>query len=73
MPWVGLQYVYVVLWYFLSILTVSVAYAAVRSKDGGSVVVDSLVIVAVIVCRGFVFGPYFVMQNLVCFLILQSS
>ena len=32
--------------------------------DGGSVVVDSLFIVAPIICGGSVFGPYFVMQYL---------
>ena len=36
-------------------------------------VIDSLFIVAPIVFKGSVFGPYFVMQYLVSFLILQSS
>ena len=40
---------------------------------GGSVVDDSLFIVAPIVCGGYVFGPCFVMQCLVSFLDLQSS
>ena len=35
------------------------------------VVADSLFIVAPIVCGGSVFGPCFVMQNLVPFLVLQ--
>ena len=39
----------------------------------GSVVVDSSFIVAPIVCKGSVFGPSFVMQYLVSFLVLQSS
>ena len=34
---------------------------------------NSLFIVAPIVCGGFVFGPCFVMQYLVFFLVLQSS
>ena len=38
-----------------------------------SVVVDSLFIVAPIVCVFFVFGPCFVVQYLVSFLVLQSS
>ena len=39
-------------------------------EDGGSVVVDSLFIVAPIVCEGILFGPCFVMQYLVSFLVL---
>ena len=37
------------------------------------VVVDSLFAVAPIVCRFFVFGPCFVVQYFVSFLVLQSS
>ena len=41
---------------------------------GGSVViVDSLFNVAPIVCGGSVFGPCFVVQYIVSFLVLQSS
>ena len=43
------------------------AWAAVSLKV--ATVVDSLIIVAPIVCRGSVFGPCFVMQYLVSFLI----
>ena len=39
----------------------------------GSVVVDSLLIVATIVCGGFVFGSHVVVQCLMSFLVLQSS
>ena len=42
-------------------------------KGDGYVVVDSLFVVAAIVCLGLVFGPCFVMQYLVSFLMLQSS
>ena len=35
--------------------------------------VDLLFIVAPTVCEGFVFGPSFVMQYLVSFLVFQSS
>ena len=44
-----------------------------RLRSGGSVVVDSLFLVAPIVCGCSVFGPYFVMQYLVSILVLQSS
>ena len=37
------------------------------------VVVDSLFAIAPIACRFFVFGPCFVVQYLVSFLVLQSS
>ena len=40
---------------------------------GGSLVVDSLVFVPYIVCGGYVFGPCFVMDYVVSFLVLQSS
>ena len=40
---------------------------------GGSVVVDSLFYVLLIVCGGSVFGLYFIMHYLVSFLVLQSS
>ena len=40
---------------------------------GGSVVVDSLFIVASVILWGFVFGPCFVMQYLVSYLVFQSS
>ena len=42
-------------------------------EGGGSVGVDSLAIVAHIGCGYFVFGPCFVVQYLVSFLVLQSS
>ena len=48
------------------------ALSAVRLKVGGSVVVESLFIDAPIVCGGTVFGPCFVMQYLVSYLVLQS-
>ena len=38
-----------------------------------SVVVDSLLIVALIVCEGSVYDPCFVTQYLLSFLVLQSS
>ena len=41
--------------------------------NGGSVVVDSLFIVAPIVCVGFVLGPCFFMLYFVSFLGLQLS
>ena len=42
-----------------------------KSRD--SVVVDSLFVVAPIVCVGFVLGPCFVMWFIVSFLVLPSS
>ena len=44
-------------------------------SSGSVIVIDSLFIVAPIVCGGFVFGPCFVGQCLVSFkfLVLQSS
>ena len=49
------------------------ASAAVHSEGGGSVIVDSLFIVALSVCGSFVFGPCFLMQYLTSFLVLQLS
>ena len=44
-----------------------------RPKHGGSVVVDSLFIVAFVVHGDSVFGPCLAMSCLVSFLVLQSS
>ena len=48
-----------------------VAWAVVCSKAVGSVVVDSLFIVVIVVCRGSVFGPCFVILYSISFLVLQ--
>ena len=54
-------------------LSPPVALAAVRSKGGGSVVVESLFILICSYCLwGFVFGPCFVMQYLVSFLVFAT-
>ena len=42
-------------------------------SGGGSVVVNSLFVVAPIVCGEFVFGPCVLMQHLVSFLVLHLS
>ena len=42
-------------------------------QGGGCVVVDALLSVTPIVCRGFVFGPCFVVYILLSFLVLQLS
>ena len=43
------------------------------SNFGNFVVVDSLLIIAPIVCGDYVFGPCLVIQPLVSFLVVQSS
>ena len=48
-------------------------HGSVHCYMHGCVVVDSLFIVALIVCGSFVFGPCFVLQYLVSFLVLLSS
>ena len=53
--------------------TIPCSFSCCQLKGCSSAFADSSFVAAVNVCISFVFGPWFVMQYLVSFLILQSS